>query len=350
MRPRPRPGAVLLGAGLTVLTFVILSLAPASRAAALAPAAGTPANYLPLVVKPQTGSSINFLPIVLVAPTPTPTGTPVPVTPPAASDWQSVLAYYRASARLPALAENPAWSAGAADHARYMVKNDVLASSEDISNTWYSAAGATEAANSNLMLSDDVSVTDRQALDFWMSKPFHALGLLDPALQSTGFGSFREDAGPFDPYRMGAVADVRQGLGFIPYSVSFPIEWPSQNSTVYLTSYDGNEQPDPLTSCPGYSAPSGLPILLQAGPGGSTPTVGAHTIRQGNTDLPHCAFTANSYVNGLDPALQTLGRQILAASDALVLIPQAPLIPGASYTVSIVVNGQALTWTFSVAP
>jgi len=231
-----------------------------------------------------------------------------------------------------------------------MVKNDVLASTEDVSNTWYSPAGATEAANSNLMLSDNVAVTDRQALDFWMSKPFHALGLLDPALQSTGFGSFREDDGPFDPYRMGAVADVRQGLGFIPNSVSFPVEWPSQNSTVYLTSYDGNEQPDPLTSCPGYSAPSGLPILLQAGPGGSTPTVGAHSIRQGNVDLPHCAFTANSYINGLDPALQSLGRQILAASDAVVLIPQAPLTPGASYTVSIVVNGQALAWTFTVAP
>ena len=347
MKPGHGSGSVLFVAGLALLAFLSLRLAVARAAA---PAVPTPASFLPLIVKAQTTGSNTFLPVIVNAPTPTPTGTPVPVTPPAAGDWQTVLNYYRAAARLPALTENTGWSAGALNHAQYMVKNDVLASSEDISNTWYSPAGATEAANSNLMLSDNVSVTDRQALDFWMSKPFHALGLLDPALLSTGFGSYREDAGPFDPYRMGAVADVRQGIGFIPGSVSFPIAWPSHNSTVTLTSYDGNEQPDPLTSCPGYSAPSGLPILLQVGPGGSTFTVGTHSIQQGNLSLPHCAFTSNSYINGLDPALQTLGRQILAASDAVVLIPQTPLIPGNSYTVSIVVNSQTYVWTFFVAP
>ncbi len=333
---------MVVGAGLALLVFLSLRLAAAQAAA--------PAAFLPLIFKPQAQGTNTFLPVIVKAPTPTPTGTPLPVTPPAAGDWQIVLSYYRASARLPALTENAGWSAGAVNHAQYMVKNDVLASSEDISNTWYSPAGATEAANSNLMLSDNVTVTDRQALDFWMSKPFHALGLLDPALLSTGFGSYREDDGPFDPYRMGAAADVRQGIGSIPGAVSFPIEWPSHNSTVTLTSYDGNEQPDPLTSCPGYSAPSGLPILLQVGPGGSSFVVGAHTIEQGNISLPHCAFTSNSYMNGLDPALQTLGRQILAASDAVVLIPQAPLTAGSSYTVSIVINGQPLVWTFFVAP
>lgn len=350
MKPRQRSGAVLYGAGLALLAILTLGLAAATRAAVPAPAALTPAGFLPLVVAPRSGGTDMFLPVIIMAPTPTPTGTPVPVTPPAAGDWQTVLGYYRASARLPALAENPDWSAGDVNHARYMVKNNVLANTEGTATPEYSLAGATEAANSNLMLSDVMTTTDRQALDFWMSKPFHALGLLDPALLTTGFGSFRADDPPFDPYRMGAVADVRQGIGPIPDAVTFPIEWPSHNSTVYLTSYDGNEQPDPLTSCPGYSAPSGLPILLQVGPGGSTFTVGAHSIQHGNISLPHCAFTSNSYINGLDPWLQTLGRQILAASDAVVLIPQAPLTPGASYTVSIVVNGQTLVWTFFVAP
>jgi hypothetical protein len=272
------------------------------------------------------------------------------VTPPAATDWQTVLAYYRASAHLPPLAVDNSWSAGAANHAHYMVSNDVLARAEVTGTPWFSPAGATEAANSILMLSDNVATTDQQALDFWMSKPFHALGLLKPALLTTGFGSYREDDGPFDPYRMGAVADVRQGLGAVPGSVSFPVKWPDHNTTVYLNSYDGNEQPDPLTSCPGYNAPSGLPILVQVGQGGSSITVGAHSIRQGNTDLPHCAFTSDSYVNSIDPGLQTLGREILAASDAIVLIPQQPLTRGAAYTVSIIVNGQALVWTFNVAP
>jgi hypothetical protein len=279
-----------------------------------------------------------------------PTATPLPVTPPAVTDWHSVLNYYRASAHLPAVAENASWSNGAVNHAIYMVRNDVWANTENTATPWYSPAGATEAANSNLMLSDNVSTTDQQALDFWMSKPFHALGMIDPAWHTTGFGSYRQDAGQFDPYKMGAVLDVRQGLGAVPGSVAFPIKWPEHNTTVYLTSYDGNEQPDPLKSCPGYSAPSGLPILVQVGTGGSTVTVGAHTIRQGNTSLPHCAFTSTTYTNSVDPGLQTLGRQILAASDAVVLIPEQPLGHGLSYTVAITVNGQALSWTFRVAP
>ena len=95
-------------------------------------------DRVPLIVKAQTTGSNTFLPVIVNAPTPTPTGTPVPVTPPAVGDWQTVLNYYRAAARLPALTENAGWSAGALNHARYMVKNDVLASSEDISNTEYS--------------------------------------------------------------------------------------------------------------------------------------------------------------------------------------------------------------------
>jgi uncharacterized protein YkwD len=334
MTPGQRWARLVSGAGLAGLGLITIGLAVAG--------AGAPA--------PASATSNAFLPMIYVPPRPTPTGTPLPVTPPAATDWQTVLQYYRASAHLPALAVNASWSSGAANHAHYMVSNDVLAYTEVAGTPWYSAAGATEAANSNLMLSDNVATTDQQALDFWMAKPFHALGLLDPALLTTGFGSFRHDDGQFDPYRMGAVVDVRQGVGLIPGSVGFPIKWPDQNTTVYLTRYDGNEQPDPLTSCPGYSAPSGLPILVQVGLGGSSITVGAHSIRQGNTELPHCTFTAATYTNALDPNLQSLGRQILAASDAIVLIPQQPLTPGLDYTVSIIVNDQTLAWTFHVAP
>ena len=238
------------------MALITPGLAVTNGAAASAPASPTFGAYFPFIFVP---------------PRPTPTGTPLPVTPPAATDWQTVLGYYRASAHLPTLAVNAAWSAGAAAHAHYMVSNDVLANTEDPATPWYSPAGAIEAANSNLMLSDTFNTTDQQALDFWMAKPFHALGMLDPRLLTTGFGSFREDGGPFDPYRMGAAVDVRQGLGNLPGSVFFPLKWPDENTTVYLTSYDGNEEPDPLTSCPGYSAPSGLPILLQMGPGAHRP-------------------------------------------------------------------------------
>jgi len=324
------------GVALALLGIFGLRLAASARAAASPAPAALPAS-----------TAGAFFPIVLVPPAPTPTGTPPPVTPPASGDWHAVLAYYRASAHLPGLGENTTWSSGAADHARYMVENDVLANSENPATPFYTTQGATEAANSNLMLSDNVSTSDQQALDFWMAKPFHALGLLDPALLATGFGSYRHDAGPFDPYRMGAVIDVRQGLGAIPGSVRFPVKWPEANATVYLTSYDGNEQPDPLTSCPGYTAPSGLPIIVQVGPGGSNINVTAASFAQGSTALAYCIFGPGSYDNPLSD-YQNLGRQILAASDAVVLIPQQPLTPGLSYTVTMTVNGQAMMWTFNV--
>jgi uncharacterized protein YkwD len=295
--------------------------------------------YLPIYYQASTNTP---------SPTPTPTASPLPVTPPASGDWQTVLGYYRASARLPGLAEDAAWSAGAFEHARYMVRNDVLSASQDPATPEYSEAGAAAAPNSNLMLSDDAGLSDQRALDFWMAKPFHALGLIDPALRITGFGSFREDEGIFDPYKMGAVVDTRRGLGGIPGEVQFPIKWPEHNSTVYLTSYDGAEQPDPLSHCSGFSPPSGLPIILQLGPGDITPAVTAHSLRRGASSLPHCIFSEVDYNNSI-AALQALGRGLLNASDAIVLIPKQPLTP-AAYTVSITANGQTTTWTFTVAP
>ncbi|MBW1713559.1 MAG: hypothetical protein JRJ59_10465, partial [Deltaproteobacteria bacterium] len=46
---------------------------------------------------------------------------------------------------------------------------------------------------------------------------------------------------------------------------------------------------------------------------------------------------------------QYLGRVVLDMRDAAVLIPRDPLIPGATYTVSITANGQPYTWSFTVS-
>ncbi len=92
-------------------------------------------------------------------PSPTPTATPLPVTPPASGDWQVVLGYYRSSARLPGLAEDTAWNAGAFAHSRYMVKNDVLSNSESTATPWYTDEGAAAAPNSNLLLSDNINLS-----------------------------------------------------------------------------------------------------------------------------------------------------------------------------------------------
>jgi hypothetical protein len=290
-----------------------------------------------------------FAPILLNGPTATPSPTPLPVAPPASGDWRTYLAYYRAVAHLPPLTEIPGWNNGAFEHARYMVENQSASATQDPNNEHHTQAGAEAAANSILQLQGNLNLTDRQVLDQWMQWPFHAIEVLDPGLTSTGFGSYRRDAGNFD---LAAALDTRRGLGTPPPNTVFPIKWPDHNTTVYLTRYDGNEQPDPLTSCPGFGlgTGSGLPILLQIGPGDITPTVTASSLRRGTTQLEHCIFDETNYVNSI-ASLQTLGRGLLGARDAIVLIPRLALTAGA-YTVSITVFDQSRTqthtWTFNV--
>lgn len=276
-------------------------------------------------------------------PAPTDTPTPAPTTDPRA-DWLSYTNYYRALAQLPPVTEYAAWSTGAYYHARYMVKNNVIQHSEDPNNPWYTRQGLAAAQSSNLVVSPDVNRDHRYALDAWMQAPFHALGIINPALRQVGFGLYREADGGL---QMGAALDIIRGVGRVPPYVSFPVKWPADGMTVPLRLHWG-EYPNPLSSCPGYNPPTGLPIILQLGPGDVTPVVTAHSFQKGSTPLAHCVFDETSYVNP-NPADQSGMRGVLDAHDAIVLIPRSPLEPGASYTVSITVNGQTYTWSFRVS-
>lgn len=292
--------------------------------------------YLPLVLKTYEA------PAVEPTPTPSPTPSPTPTEPP--TGWLGYVNAYRTMASLPAVTENATWSHGDELHAKYMVKNDVMAHTENPSNPWYTDEGLAAAQSSNLFASSSDSATDEQAIDGWMQAPFHAVGVLDPELLQVGYGAYREADGG---YQTGAGLDVIRGLGDLPASITFPIPWPGDGTTVGLTQHWG-ETPDPLTSCPGYSAPSGLPIILQIGPGNLTPDVTAHTFTQGSTSLDHCIFDETDYANS-DSSQQSLGRSILNSRDAIVLIPRDPLTPGATYSASITVNGETHTWSFTVA-
>ncbi len=290
-------------------------------------------------------------------PTPGPSPTPAPTqdaflpvvmrdfeaAPPAG--WLGYVNSLRSLGGLPALTQNTAWNDGCLLHARYMVKTDTIAHSEDSASPWYTDAGNTAAGNGNLMVSSDINATDESAFDMWMTGPFHGIGLIDPNLTQTGFGSYREDVGQ---WHMGACVDVWQGRTGASASQTYPIFWPGDGQVMPYTAFEGHELPDPLASC-GYTAPSGPPIYLMLGPGWSvTPNVTASSFKQGGTDLAHCVFDSTTYTNA-DSNLQQLGRNILAARDAVVLMPQAALTPGASYTVSITVNGHTYTWSFTVS-
>lgn len=259
-------------------------------------------------------------------------------------DWLNRLNAYRSMAKLPSLVENQEWSKGDRLHARYMVKTDQVVHTEEAGNPWYTPEGHNAARSSNLVGSGNANASDLFAIDAWMQAPFHAVGILDPELTQIGYGSYREEDGVV---QMGAALDILQGLSSIPNSVRFPVIWPSSGSVVPLTGFT-NEHPDPLTSCPGYTSPSGLPIILQLGPGNLTPQVSASSFSQGSIPLEHCVFSETTY-NNPNSADQEMGRSILAERDAVVLIPRAPLNPGAQYTASVTVDGQTYTWTFEVS-
>lgn len=266
-------------------------------------------------------------------------------------DWPSAVNSRRAEAGLPAVTENAVYSAGDLLHARYVVKNNMLVHAEDPSNPWYTPAGDAAGRASNVAGHSDVNAPDQYAVDAWMQAPFHAVGILDPKLREVGFGSYREALGGI---QMGAALDVIRGRSSST-TVQYPVAWPAAGTTIAApnpevcpagTACFWGEVPDPLTSC-GYVAPAGLPIILQLGAGNVTPRVTSSSLTAGGGVLEHCVFDQTSYTNP-DLALQTDGRSILQARNAIVMIPRAPLPIGQTYIVTIVANGSARTWSFAI--
>ncbi|MGH2544347.1 MAG: CAP domain-containing protein [Ardenticatenaceae bacterium] len=302
-----------------------------------------------------TPREYGYLPVVFyMEPLPTSTPSATPTTPPAptatstivsSAPWLSHVNSYRSVASLPTVAENGDWSYGDWLHARYMVKNDYVGHSEEPGNPWYTPEGAAAASSSNVMVSSSTSSTDEFAIKLWMGAPFHAIAILDPALQQVGFGSYREAVGY---WQMGAALDVLRGLGPVPPSLTFPVAYPSGTVIIPLSYRRGTEWPEPLTSCPSFGETSGSPLLLQIGPGDLVPGVSSHSLLRNGAPLDHCIFDETSYINP-DSGTQYVGRSILNMRDAIVLIPRDPLVPGSTYTASITANGQSHSWTFTIA-
>ncbi len=291
----------------------------------------------PAVVPPRAASAADtyvlYLPVVARACTPPDI--------PTSGNWLEYLNYYRATACEPAVTENAAWSDGDVKHGRYIVKNDIVEHDEDPANRWYTPEGRAAAQASDLTSSYNVNETDVWAIDSWMQAPFHAVGALDPRVTQVGYGSYREADGNL---QMGAGLNVIAGLDY-GVVAHYPVFWPGNGTTVPIRLHWG-EIPSPLTACPGYTAPSGLPVVVQFE---SSPAVTASSFAPvGGAPLEHCVFDAKSYTYP-DPAWQSTARSILRSRSAVVLIPRAPLTAGQTYRVSLTNSGTTYTWSFSVS-
>jgi uncharacterized protein YkwD len=328
------------GGGATVLN-------PATRPAEIHSApAGTPGA--------QTLSATIYLPLIAKAPTwevfLPPIGNVLP--PAGGADWLAYVNYYRALAGLPALPADAALSDGAQKHAHYMVAIDTDTAYESflLYSAYFTPEGNEAAQKSNLFGSSAQSTPDEQAIATWMQGPFHALGLLDPALRRTGFGSDRDASGVIC---MAAALDVISGLdGSFAPAGRLAVAWPGNGATVYLRTYTaGTDSPEPLSSCPSdYPTTTGLPITLQIGNGSlTTVAVTASALKRDGTPVEFCWFTENTYTSP-DSRLQTAGRGILGARDAIVLVPREPLTAGSTYAVSVTANDWTYQWSFKAAP
>jgi hypothetical protein len=259
-------------------------------------------------------------------------------------DWLNRLNLYRATALLPPLVEDPGLSGAVLEHARYMVVHGVVRHSQNRRDSWATPEGAAAAAVSNLAGSIRSTEPDSWAVDLWMQAPFHALGILDPALGHVGFGIHRARNGRI---QTAAGLDVIRGRSAAPLSTAYPIVWPANGASVPLAAHTV-EDPSPLTSCPGYRAPTGLPLIVQLGAGKLVPRVTGSWIVEGERLLEHCVFDEGTYRNR-NAVQQRLGRGILAARDAIVLIPREPLRPGSSYRAVVEVDGRLIDWTFAIS-
>jgi uncharacterized protein YkwD len=278
-----------------------------------------------------------------------------PDVPPAANVLDEVN-LFRKAANLPDVTQDPTLSAAAIAHATYMVRADKVTHDEDKASPYYSKAGYDSGMKSDILATDRPGSFDT-SIEFFAKAPFHALQFMDPGLKSVGFGDFTEKGAGFI---YAAVLNVQDGLDKLPkdaHAEAYPIMFPSDGAVTPIREAV-NEYPNPLAPCKGYTYPAGLPIIVQLAPGKGG-AVKAHSLMSDGKPVEHCVIDQNTYTNTTDPdflpgtkqqeTAQQHGREILKASNAVVIIPRAPLAPKASYSVSVEVGDEKLAWSFKVA-
>ena len=271
--------------------------------------------------------------VALAIPTPASAASPAPV--PAGADWLTVVNYYRSMAGVSPVVEDPAWSAGALAHSRYMVRNGVVAHDEVDGATAWTPEGDAAGNAGNVAVHSSASTTARTHIEQWMAGPFHAIGVLRPALRSTGFGQFTDPAAA--TWRSAATLDVTRGVDPAAARPSTPILFPGDGTSTNLDRM-APESPDPRSFC-GWTGTVGLPLvaMLPTAPGSVTASL---TGPDGPVTV--CALTESS--------TSGVAASILAGDNAVAIVPKSVLTPG-TYTATLSTSGAgAVTWSFTVDP
>jgi hypothetical protein len=124
------------------------------------------------------------------------------------------------------------------------------------------------------------------------------------------------------------------------------IRFPTAGSTVPIGALRNFEIPNPLTSCPGYHLPVGLPITIQVGTG-YRGYLASYLLRDSSGPVAVCGFDWKSYQNP-NAYVRDQARKELRMFGGMILIPRSPLKDG-RYIVSVDTVREKLEWSFTIA-
>jgi len=266
------------------------------------------------------------------------------IAPPSGTEWLDYLNLFRDMAGLPRFTELESLTQGSLLHSKYMVLNDKpIAHNEDEANPLFDPAGRQAAINGNIFATSQIQADHVWSTNFWISAPFHLMAVINPNVDKVGYGRYNQEIGQF---HMAAVLDIRSELGNVENGVQYPIYFPGDGTETWVVRRSLYEWPDPLGSCPGYSAPTGPALILQLGDGSLTPKVESHAVYQGTKLIESCAYNETTYVNP-DPFAQQTGRTIIGSQDAIIIIPKNHLPINETFTVQVTVDGEPYEWSFS---
>lgn len=265
----------------------------------------------------------------------------------AVPDWLATINRYRTAAGLAAVSDHPAWDVGLEHHltylettpSQYFTGQYQSAHTENPGSPYSSADGQAEAGYSDLV--QGVAFSPLQAINEWLTAPFHAIGMLRAQLRQVALA----DA----PTTGDAGLDVIQGLNYKLPAATTPILFPGPGVTTDLLTF-GGERPDPLETCAWQeSPPVGLPLIIMLPRAPARALSASHTGPTGtesNANGRLCVVDEHTY-HSSDPVYGPNARYILSADHAVVLIPREPLT-GGSYSARVRQPGTPdIHWTFS---
>jgi hypothetical protein len=294
--------------------------------------------------------------------------------------------YYRTAAGVPPIADEPDLNNAALHHAKYLVRNHLewgdavirdgrmietewngSAHYESVGNPWYTADGADWAGAASIVRGSAIPLDGASLVDAQVDR-LDSTAVINPQLAAVGFGRYcaGQDCAGVVVYRQGLekaqflalyegnAMEWNPRLGAMPFTharLRKPIEFPANGMQFPSGAEREGEYPDPMSSCPGFARPIGVPIILELGAPreGDEVKVSSSSLSDGAAQIESCAFDATTYSNP-DGLQQMQTRRMLHYGGIVVVIPKKPLQPGHAYNVNIVADSQTYAWSFSIAP